>query len=78
MPTKARGDNLLPPTRQPAVPRGAWADNKSDGLRVAQDDPEQKVFGQLPDETWFYPGHGKDSTLGVERPSLPEWRARGW
>lgn len=41
-------------------------------------DLEGKVFGQLPDETWFYPGHGKDSTLGVERPHLGEWRARGW
>jgi glyoxylase-like metal-dependent hydrolase (beta-lactamase superfamily II) len=42
------------------------------------DDLESKVFGRLPDETWFYPGHGDDSTLGAERPSLPEWRARGW
>jgi glyoxylase-like metal-dependent hydrolase (beta-lactamase superfamily II) len=42
------------------------------------DDLERKVFGRLPDETWFYPGHGDDSTLGTERPSLPEWRARGW
>ncbi|MFC7494013.1 MULTISPECIES: MBL fold metallo-hydrolase [unclassified Nocardioides] len=42
------------------------------------DDLEQKVFGRLPDDTWFYPGHGDDSTLGVERPSLPEWRERGW
>jgi glyoxylase-like metal-dependent hydrolase (beta-lactamase superfamily II) len=42
------------------------------------DDLEAKVFGRLPDETWFYPGHGKDSTLGTERPSVPEWRARGW
>jgi glyoxylase-like metal-dependent hydrolase (beta-lactamase superfamily II) len=42
------------------------------------DDVERKVFDRLPDETWFYPGHGKDSTLGVERPSVPEWRARGW
>lgn len=41
-------------------------------------DVEHKVFGTLPDETWFYPGHGKDSTLGAERPSLPEWRERGW
>ena len=41
-------------------------------------DVEAKLFGRLPDETWFYPGHGKDSTLGAERPSLPEWRARGW
>jgi glyoxylase-like metal-dependent hydrolase (beta-lactamase superfamily II) len=42
------------------------------------DDLEAKVFGQLPDDTWFYPGHGNDSTLGKERPSIPEWRARGW
>jgi glyoxylase-like metal-dependent hydrolase (beta-lactamase superfamily II) len=41
-------------------------------------DVETKLFGRLPDETWFYPGHGKDSTLGAERPSLDEWRARGW
>jgi glyoxylase-like metal-dependent hydrolase (beta-lactamase superfamily II) len=41
-------------------------------------DVERKLFDRLPDETWFYPGHGKDSTLGAERPSLPEWRARGW
>jgi glyoxylase-like metal-dependent hydrolase (beta-lactamase superfamily II) len=42
------------------------------------DDVEHKLFDRLPDETWFYPGHGKDSTLGAERPAIPEWRARGW
>jgi glyoxylase-like metal-dependent hydrolase (beta-lactamase superfamily II) len=41
-------------------------------------DVEHKLFGRFPDDTWFYPGHGKDSTLGAERPHLPEWRARGW
>jgi glyoxylase-like metal-dependent hydrolase (beta-lactamase superfamily II) len=41
-------------------------------------DVERKVFDRLPDETWFYPGHGDDSTLGAERPHLQEWRARGW
>lgn len=41
-------------------------------------DVETKLFDRLPDDTWFYPGHGNDSTLGAERPSLPEWRARGW
>jgi glyoxylase-like metal-dependent hydrolase (beta-lactamase superfamily II) len=41
-------------------------------------DVERKLFDRLPDDTWFYPGHGKDSTLGTERPHLPEWRARGW
>ena len=42
------------------------------------DDLEAKVFSRFPDQTWFYPGHGNDSTLGAERPQLPEWRARGW
>lgn len=37
-----------------------------------------KVFDRLPDETWVYPGHGKDTTLGDERPQLEAWKARGW
>jgi glyoxylase-like metal-dependent hydrolase (beta-lactamase superfamily II) len=42
------------------------------------DDLEAKIFARFDDDTWFYPGHGKDSTLGAERPAIPEWRARGW
>lgn len=42
------------------------------------DDLERKVFGILPDDTWIYPGHGKDTTLGAERPHVAEWRSRGW
>jgi glyoxylase-like metal-dependent hydrolase (beta-lactamase superfamily II) len=41
------------------------------------DDLEERVFGRLPDGTWVYPGHGKDTTLGAERPHLAEWRERG-
>jgi len=41
-------------------------------------DVSTKIFDRLPDETWFYPGHGDDSTLGAERPHLAEWRERGW
>jgi glyoxylase-like metal-dependent hydrolase (beta-lactamase superfamily II) len=37
-----------------------------------------KIFERLPDETWVYPGHGNDTTLGDERPYLREWRERGW
>jgi len=32
----------------------------------------------LPDDTVIYPGHGKPSTIGAEKPSLPEWKERGW
>ncbi|MER6577150.1 MBL fold metallo-hydrolase [Nonomuraea sp. NPDC048881] len=41
-------------------------------------DVTERIFDRLPDDTWVYPGHGKDTTLGAERPSLPEWKARGW
>ena len=39
---------------------------------------ETKIFGRLPDATWFYPGHGGDGMLGDDRPHLEEWRSRGW
>ncbi|MFE7516291.1 MBL fold metallo-hydrolase, partial [Streptomyces sp. NPDC057540] len=41
-------------------------------------DVETKLFAALPDESWVYPGHGRDTTLGDERPHLAEWRERGW
>jgi glyoxylase-like metal-dependent hydrolase (beta-lactamase superfamily II) len=42
------------------------------------DDLQKRVFDVLDDDTWVYPGHGDDTTLGAERPQLGEWRARGW
>ncbi|HWJ10083.1 MAG TPA: MBL fold metallo-hydrolase [Nocardioides sp.] len=50
----------------------------ADAFGTLIDDVETKLFGALPDDTWFYPGHGNDSTLGAERPHLAEWRERGW
>jgi glyoxylase-like metal-dependent hydrolase (beta-lactamase superfamily II) len=50
----------------------------TENFRSLLHDVETKLFDRLPDETWFYPGHGKDSTLGTERPSIPQWRTRGW
>lgn len=41
-------------------------------------DVTERVFDVYDDATWVYPGHGPDTTLGVERPHLDEWRARGW
>lgn len=37
-----------------------------------------EIFDRFDDDTWVYPGHGGDTTLGVERPHLQEWRERGW
>jgi glyoxylase-like metal-dependent hydrolase (beta-lactamase superfamily II) len=42
------------------------------------DDLTARVFDVYPDSTRVYPGHGAATTLGAERSSLPEWRARGW
>ena len=39
---------------------------------------EQKVFAAFGDDAVVHPGHGDDTTLGRERPHLPEWRRRGW
>jgi glyoxylase-like metal-dependent hydrolase (beta-lactamase superfamily II) len=64
------GDSLFP--------GGAGRTTNPKDFTSLMDDLEAKVFGALPDETWFYPGHGNDSTLGVERPHLEEWRERGW
>ncbi|MFD9725417.1 MBL fold metallo-hydrolase [Streptomyces sp. NPDC059072] len=53
-----------------------WGDPKAFATLI--DDVQHKLFEQLPDETWVYPGHGNDTTLGAERPHLAEWRERGW
>jgi glyoxylase-like metal-dependent hydrolase (beta-lactamase superfamily II) len=65
------GDSLFP---------GGIGNTQGDPERFTTliDDVETKLFGRLPDDTWFYPGHGDDGTLGAERPALAEWRARGW
>jgi glyoxylase-like metal-dependent hydrolase (beta-lactamase superfamily II) len=41
-------------------------------------DVTTKLFDRLPDEAVIYPGHGADTTIGAERPALPEWQSRGW
>jgi glyoxylase-like metal-dependent hydrolase (beta-lactamase superfamily II) len=65
------GDSLFP---------GGVGATFGDAAAFAQliDEVETKIFGRLPDDTWFYPGHGNDGLLGAERPHLQEWRVRGW
>ncbi|GAB77214.1 Glyoxylase, beta-lactamase superfamily II [Austwickia chelonae] len=47
-------------------------------FQMLMDDVEERIFAAYGDDTWVYPGHGKDTTLGAERPHLGEWRERGW
>jgi glyoxylase-like metal-dependent hydrolase (beta-lactamase superfamily II) len=65
------GDSLFP---------GGVGNTQKDPARFEQlyTDVVERVFDRLPDETWVYPGHGRDTTLGAERPHLAEWKARGW
>jgi len=64
------GDSLFP--------GGPGRTTSPEDFTSLMDDLEQRVFDVYDDDTWFYPGHGNDSTLGAERPHLAEWRARGW
>ncbi len=41
-------------------------------------DVRSRVFDVYGDSTVVYPGHGDDTTLGIERPHLAEWKERGW
>ncbi|WP_121746435.1 MBL fold metallo-hydrolase [Streptomyces sp. E2N166] len=59
-------------------PGGPGRTTRPEEFNSLMDGLETKVFDVLPDETWVYPGHGNDTTIGTERPHLAEWRARGW
>jgi glyoxylase-like metal-dependent hydrolase (beta-lactamase superfamily II) len=65
------GDSLFP---------GGVGNVERDPERFASlmGDVQTRVFDIYQDDTWIYPGHGADTTLGAERPHLQEWRARGW
>jgi glyoxylase-like metal-dependent hydrolase (beta-lactamase superfamily II) len=64
------GDTLFP-----GGPGATFGD--ADAFATIMDSLRTKLF-TLADHTWVYPGHGDDTTLGVERPHLDEWQARGW
>jgi glyoxylase-like metal-dependent hydrolase (beta-lactamase superfamily II) len=64
------GDSLFP--------GGVGRTANPDDFTSLVNDVEARLFDELDDSTWFYPGHGDDSTLGVEKPHLAEWRERGW
>jgi glyoxylase-like metal-dependent hydrolase (beta-lactamase superfamily II) len=64
------GDSLFP--------GGPGRTTNAEEFTALMGDLEEKVFARLPDETWVYPGHGADTTLGTERPRLREYRDRGW
>lgn len=64
------GDSLFP--------GGPGRTHFEEDFASLMDDLERKVFGAFGDDTVVHPGHGDDTTLGIERPHLTEWRERGW
>ena len=64
------GDSLFP--------GGPGRTHFEEDFTSLMDDLEHKVFGAFGDDTVVHPGHGDDTTLGVERPHLADWRSRGW
>lgn len=64
------GDSLFP--------GGVGKTSKPADFEQLLADVTERLFDVYDDDTWFYPGHGDDSTLGAERPRLAEWRERGW
>lgn len=73
----AEGDHLF--TGDSLFPGGVGNTfGDTDAFAQLIDDVETRIFDRLGDDTWVYPGHGDDTTLGAERSSLSEWRERGW
>ena len=64
------GDSLFP--------GGPGKTTSPEDFASLMDDLSERVFEPFGDDTWVYPGHGSDTTLGAERPHLTEWRERGW
>lgn len=65
------GDSLFP---------GGVGNTKNEGQSFTSlyADVTSRIFDRYGDDTWIYPGHGGDTTLGAERPHLVQWRERGW
>lgn len=65
------GDSLFP---------GGVGNTGGDRQRFSSllNDVMARIFDVFADDTVVWPGHGKPTTLGAERPHLDEWRSRGW
>ncbi|HQV19808.1 MAG TPA: MBL fold metallo-hydrolase, partial [Gordonia sp. (in: high G+C Gram-positive bacteria)] len=72
------GDTVHLFTGDCLFPGGVGKTWKDGDFEILLEDVSEKLFGRYGDNTVIYPGHGKDTTLGAERPHLDEWRERGW
>jgi glyoxylase-like metal-dependent hydrolase (beta-lactamase superfamily II) len=77
------GDSLFPggvgkTNFDAAYIKDGYSATVTDPFTLLLSDVTERLFNPLPGATWIYPGHGRDTTLGAERPHLAEWRERGW
>ncbi|KUG56174.1 MULTISPECIES: MBL fold metallo-hydrolase [Kocuria] len=59
-------------------PGGVGKTNSPEAFQQAYTSVVERIFDRFDDDTVIHPGHGESTTLGQERPSLDEWRERGW
>lgn len=64
------GDSLFP--------GGVGKTNSESDFGRLFTDVTERLFDVYPDSAIVRPGHGKSTTLGAERPHLPEWYERRW
>ena len=74
----ASGEPPLVFTGDSLFPGGIGKTSGGDDFDQLIDDVDNRLFRRLPDATLIFPGHGDNTTLGSERPHLPEWRERRW
>lgn len=64
------GDSLFP---------GGLGKTNSEGDFVRLfNDVKERIFETYPDDSTVWPGHGKNTTVGDERPQLEVWWERRW
>lgn len=64
------GDSLFP--------GGVGKTSSPEDFKNLLHDVKTKIFEKFDDSTVILPGHGKATTLGVDRHNLDDWEERGW
>ena len=62
-------DDLIHRCGDTPFPGGVGKTTTPENFNSLLDDVKSRLFDVLPDDTWFYPGHGDDSTLGEQKPT---------
>ena len=72
------GERVLLFTGDSLFPGGVGKTNSPEDFEQLFADVSERIFDRFDDSALVLPGHGDFTTLGSERPHLPEWKKRGW